>query len=156
MDVDQTTAAGDSASKDKMTERLQKKFEQTQRPITENITQLSEQLTLEKIAAIKAKKKAQQRKQVTAGVDDVDDELMAGGGGRGVVASAGAATVLGGVGGGIGAVNLSNEQIRHNEQIMKQIAVCEIVGKDRFNVLQSTGKHFEKGLFFSRFKNRIR
>ncbi len=131
-------AQGD-ALKEKIIDRLQKKFDQAQRPITENITQLSDQLTLEKIAAIKAKKKAQQRKQVTAGVD-LDDDLMSGPGATGVLSAHAALT-------GLGAINLTSEQLKNNELIMKQIKASEIIAKDRFNVLQSSGKHFEKGNF---------
>ena len=57
--------------------RLAKKFEdqQASRPITDNIMPLSEQLSIEKIVAIKSKKKAQQRTKVSTGVE-IDDDLL--------------------------------------------------------------------------------
>ena len=66
--------------KDEISKRITKKFEenaaQSTRAITQNIMPLSEQLTLEKIASIKAKKKALQRKQVSSGVDHMDEDML--------------------------------------------------------------------------------
>jgi hypothetical protein len=66
-----------SAFIDRITKKFDETAAQSTRPITENIMPLSEQLTLEKIASIKAKKKAQQRKQVSSGVEIDDVDLMA-------------------------------------------------------------------------------
>jgi parafibromin len=122
-----------ASEKEKLIGRITKKFDETaaqsQRPITENITQLSDKLTMEKIAAIKAKKKAQQRKQVAAGVD-IDDELM--------MHAVSASTVV--------HAQLSSEQSALNDAIMKEIQKRECVAKNRFSVLQSNGKQFEKDI----------
>lgn len=128
------------ARKDQVIDRLTKKFDETaaqsQRPITENIQQLSEQLTKEKIAAIKAKKKAQQRKQVNV---DIDDEIGASssliGGTMSAFGTGSAATGV-----------LTSEQIATNDAIMRAMLRNEIVGKTRFTVLQSSGKQFEKDI----------
>ena len=73
-------SGGAESAKERLLGRIAKKFDETaaqsSRPITDNIMPLSDTLTTEKIAMIKAKKKAQQRKQVASGVDDMDvDEL---------------------------------------------------------------------------------
>ncbi|CAF0724683.1 unnamed protein product [Brachionus calyciflorus] len=116
--------------------RISKKFDssQSQRPITENITDLSEQLTKEKIAAIKAKKKAQQRKQVSSGVE-LEDELLKSD--RGLMGSFGGSSI-----GYISGLGTGDE----SEAIMKEIQKREAVSKDRFSVLQSNGKQFEKDI----------
>jgi len=132
-----------SSKKEQFIGRLTKKFdesaEQSTRPITQNIMDLSEELTKEKIAAIKAKKKAQQRKQV--GVE-LDDDLLTD-------------------------INKSKEQEHSvmkadysqidrddNDAIMKEITQRESVTRTRFTVLQSTGKQFEKDInaFFQLIK----
>jgi hypothetical protein len=60
---------------------LSRKFDesaaQSQRAITDNIMPLSEQLTKEKIAALKAKKKAMQRNMVSVSGMDLDDDPLA-------------------------------------------------------------------------------
>ena len=121
-------------------DRISKKFDTTARPITENITQLSDELTMEKIASIKAKKKAQQRRQV----GDLDDELL----------NAQASSKLN---------NLTNKL--HDEQsttnylhlssidsaddgdaVMREIVQRERVCRTRFSILQSTGREFAKDI----------
>lgn len=120
--------------------RISKKLDSSlsQRPITENLTDLSEQLTIEKIAAIKAKKKAQQRKQVSSAVE-LDDELLMGRGSsdRAMGAEYGLSSI-----GYASGLSTGDE----NEAIMKEIRKRELVSKDRFSVLQSSGKHFEKDI----------
>lgn len=120
--------------------RISKKFDssQSQRPITENISDLSEQLTKEKIAAIKAKKKAQQRKQVSSGIE-IDDEFIGNRprDDRGLIAD-----YAGPSSGFVPGSGTGDE----NEAIMKEILRREAVSKDRFSVLQSSGKQFEKDI----------
>lgn len=133
--------------------RISKKFDdtaaQSQRPITENITELSEQLTKEKIAAIKAKKKAQQRKQVSSGVE-LDDELLtttgqSSGQGRQAAqrderhSNTDSSSAIGFITGLAGTGDESDAIMR---EIFKREAVC----KNRFSVLQSGGKQFEKDI----------
>ena len=80
---DQSSGSSQNAQsaqlKEQFIDHITKKFDvnaaQSSRPITENIMPLSEALTKEKIASIKAKKKAQQRKQVSSGVD-IDDDIL--------------------------------------------------------------------------------
>jgi hypothetical protein len=72
----QPSSQHSSAFIDRITKKFEETAAQSTRPITENIMPLSEQLTLEKIASIKAKKKALQRKQVSSGVEIDDVDLM--------------------------------------------------------------------------------
>jgi parafibromin len=132
-----------SSKKEQFIGRLTKKFdesaEQSTRPITENIMPLSEQLTKEKIAAIKAKKKAQQRKQV--GVE-LDDDLL-----TNISKNKDQDNLV---------MKADYSQIDRddNDAIMKEISQRESVTRTRFTVLQSTGKQFEKDInaFFQLIK----
>ena len=143
---------GDELQKQQLIGRIAKKFDETaaqsQRPITENIMQLSEQLTKEKIAAIKAKKKAVQRRQVTAGVAGAGDLMLDDEINQQLISSSSfssAAVAASGVKTAASAAQMSSEQLLMNEAIMREITRREIVGKSRFTVLQSAGKNFEKG-----------
>ena len=94
-------------------------------------------MTKEKIDDIKAKKKAQQRKQVSVG--ELDDDLLAARSRDGGLLSGdyGVSSIsyVSGLGTG-----------DENEAIMKEILKREAVSKDRFTVLQSSGKQFEKDI----------
>ena len=100
---------------------------------------LSEQLTKEKIAAIKAKKKAQQRKQV--GVE-LDDDLL-----TNISKNKDQDNLV---------MKADYSQIDRddNDAIMKEISQRESVTRTRFTVLQSTGKQLEKDInaFFQLIK----
>lgn len=135
--------------------RLAKKFEdqQASRPITDNIMPLSEQLSIEKIVAIKSKKKAQQRTKVSTGVE-IDDDLLG-------PATTGATqpstqkkieeskskynfdytTSAPGFMSGIGTMGTDD-----SDTIMREIMQRERTVRTRFTVQQSTGKQFDKDI----------
>ena len=148
-------AATQSASlKEQFIRNITKKFDATaalsSRPITENIMPLSKELTTEKIASIKAKKKAQQRNQVTSGVD-LDDDLLGGQTGAARAAqdehnrsalnldftNLAAATTTG---------FMSSIGGDDSDAIMREIVQRECGCRNRFSVLQSPAKQFEKDI----------
>jgi hypothetical protein len=137
--------------------RIAKKFEETaalsSRPITENIMPLSEALTKEKIASIKAKRKAQNRKQVTSGLDIMDDEMMQQSdksgmdvtmAGEGVMAKKSSliSSAYDSFLSSVSMVSTADE----TDAIMREILQRESICRTRFTVLQSTGKQFEKDI----------
>lgn len=140
LDSDEGPGFASSLTQEQIIGRISKKLDSSlsQRPITENLTDLSEQLTIEKIAAIKAKKKAQQRKQVSSAVE-LDDELLIG--------RANSDRALG-ADYGLSSISYTSGLSTgdESEAIMKEIRKREIVCKDRFSVLQSSGKQFEKDI----------
>ena len=153
-------AATQSASlKEQFIRSITKKFDETaalsSRPITENIMPLSKELTTEKIASIKAKKKAQQRNQVTSGVD-LEDDLLGTAGQMSSSISArtaqdehnrnalnldftnlAAATTTG---------FMSSIGGDDSDAIMREIMQRECGCRNRFSVLQSPAKQFEKDI----------
>lgn len=140
LDAEEGSAFAPGLTQEQIIGRISKKLDSSlsQRPITENLTDLSEQLTIEKIAAIKAKKKAQQRKQVSSAVE-LDDELLLG--------RANSDRALG-ADYGLSSISYTSGLSTgdESEAIMKEIRKREIVCKDRFSVLQSSGKQFEKDI----------
>lgn len=135
--------------------RLAKKFDdqQSSRSITDNIMPLSEQLSIEKIVAIKSKKKAQQRTKVSTGVE-IDDDLLG-------PAATGTTqphiqkktdeskskynfdytTSTPGFMSGIGSMGTDD-----SDTIMREIMQRERTVRTRFTVQQSTGKQFDKDI----------
>lgn len=142
--------------------RITKKFDETaaqsQRAITDNIMQLSDTLTKEKIAALKAKKKAMQRMQVSSGVDMDDDPLLQAAGGN--LTSSQTSTMssrndrssrlitdysnLSGT--STAGVYMAGGPGDDSDTIMREIVKRETVSKNRLTVLQSSGKQFEKDI----------
>ena len=156
-------------AKDDFIDRIAKKFDENQstRSITQNIVPLSSELTVEKIASLKAKKKAQQRKQVSSGVDLIDEDLLgANASSLGIAGlqqqnstSIRAATTsrsthledrnrintdYTNLGGGIGSVIASDND--ESNAVMRELVQRETVCRTRISVLQSTGKQFEKDI----------
>lgn len=148
--------------------RIAKKFEENQSKtgsITENIVPLSESLTLEKIASIKAKKQAQKRKQVSSmGVDLIDEDLMdaasAAAQASGSAASNNTSRIShldemmlhSGAGATSSRINMdfasSMEGLVNDESsaVMRELLQRECVNRTRKSVLQSSGKQFEKDI----------
>lgn len=174
---DQSSGSSQNAQsaqlKEQFIDHITKKFDvnaaQSSRPITENIMPLSEALTKEKIASIKAKKKAQQRKQVSSGVD-IDDDILNSSGTSSQNQSSASASMQS----SSRDLNRSSQQsnkltydtflnastslpsvssaygvtsgIDDSDAIMREILQRESICRNRFSVLQSTGKQFEKDI----------
>ena len=163
--ANQATAAAAAAAKEEFIGRIEKRFaeiQQTRAAITTNIVPLSDELSIEKIASIKAKKKAQQRKQVSSGVGDlIDEELVASSqpssqqappldaheaqrrhhhhhqqANRGIVTIDYANL-------GVSESALASDE---SQAVMRELALRECVNRSRTSVLQSTGKQFEKDI----------
>lgn len=165
-----SAAAGSSqqAAKEQFIDRISKKFDesaaQSTRPITENITQLSDELTKEKIASLKAKKKAQQRKQVASGAE-IDDDILnlpsqsanilmsssskssnltnriTSGDGENNRGSGGDYTGSSMIVSGIDAHGADD-----SDAIMREIVQRERTCRTRFTILQSSGRQFDKDI----------
>lgn len=158
-------ASSQAMAKDDFIDRIAKKFDENQstRAITDNIVPLSSELTIEKIASLKAKKKAQQRKQVSSGVDLIDEDILASsslgiaGSQQQISSSIRASTTSRsthledrnrintdytniGIGSALASVN------DESNAVMRELAQRETVCRTRISVLQSTGKQFEKDI----------
>ena len=141
---------GDVASqKAALHERLTKKFDEASRPITLPSMPLSDQLTIEKIAYIKAKKKVLQRARV--GLDMDDDLPTAGSSSSGPSSQTKKSDSRGsklmdnlsssGFISGIGTSGADD-----SDTIMREIVQRERFCRNRFTVLQSAGKQFDKDI----------
>ena len=160
-------ASSQAMAKDDFIDRIAKKFDESQstRAITDNIVPLSSELTIEKIASLKAKKKAQQRKQVSSGVDLIDEDILGpnasslgiAGSQQQIPSSIRASTTSRsthledrnrintdytniGIGSALASVN------DESNAVMRELAQRETVCRTRISVLQSTGKQFEKDI----------
>jgi hypothetical protein len=160
MDTAMDHASQQQSSKEQFIGRITKKFDeaaQSSRPITENIMPLSSELSIEKIVSIKLKKKAQQRTKVSSGVE-MDDEVLGGTSTQMMSSSQSQAKKD----------DRSSSQSKYNfdytsgtssfmsgivtvgvddsDAIMREIMQRERTCRTRFNVLQSTGKQFDKDI----------
>lgn len=162
METDQMAS---QATKEQFISRLTQKFDETaaqsSRPITENIMPLSEKLSVEKIVAIKLKKKAQDRTKLSTGVE-MDDDLIPGRSGSQNMSTSqssqskkedrshsssqskynfdytsGTSSFLSGI---------TMVGADDSDAIMREIIQRERVCRTRFSVLQSTGKQFDKDI----------
>lgn len=143
------SSSGDQQSSDQANSiigRITRKFDesaaQSQRAITDNIMPLSESLTKEKIAALKAKKKAMQRNQVSAGMDLMDDDPVAQAAAGIAASSQAAAASARGV--TAGADRLATSKLgeytaygltpttAEGDAVMKEIAKREVMVRNRF------------------------
>ena len=143
------SSSGDQQSSDQANSiigRITRKFDesaaQSQRAITDNIMPLSESLTKEKIAALKAKKKAMQRNQVSAGMDLMDDDPVAQAAAGIAASSQAAAASARGV--TAGADRLASSKLgeytaygltpttAEGDAVMKEIAKREVMVRNRF------------------------
>jgi len=152
---EQQSAASQSTSlKEQFIRNITKKFDETaalsSRPITENIMPLSKELTTEKIASIKAKKKAQQRNQVATGVD-LEDDLL---GSSAQISSRATQDEHNRAKLNLDYTNLSAASTTgfmsgggdDSDSVMREIVQRECGCRNRFTVLQSPAKQFEKDI----------
>jgi parafibromin len=134
-------------NKNEFIDRISKKFDETNehssRPITANITALSKELTMEKIASLKAKKQALKRKQISSTGDDlISDDI-------GIeLTNNNNSQSMSGVGHHQKDIHYVTPSMSSDESvsIMQEIIQRERVCRNRFSVLQSTGKEFDKDI----------
>ena len=159
--MDTSDPATSQSKKEVFIGRLTKKFDDTaaksSRPITENIVPLSDILSIEKIAAIKAKKKAQDRAKLATDVD-IDEDLIPGRPGSQNLSSVQSKIddrshltqskynfdYIPGTSSFISSITTGGAD--DNDAIFREIMQCERIIRERSNVLQSTGKQFDKDI----------